>query len=272
MIDWNKLKEPFPEKDIEWRIMRSGKNAKGIWAMCLAYITNRAIMDRLDDIVGPENWRNEFIPAPNGGVLCGISIFYANRGEYGVWITKWDGAENTDIEAIKGGLSGAMKRAAVQWGMGRYLYNLEEGFATITDSGRFRATTKEKEAFKWNPPALPEWALPKGSKGNTKPEPDKEPPKKDKAKPDSDIKTELKEALHKLCSGDPETMNRILKEESLYKGKFIDGSEGIKKASDGWCKTTLGKVKKRLEGGEPPEDWGKDLREQEAKDNEDVLS
>ena len=76
------------------------------------------------------------------------------------WITKWDGAENTDVEGVKGGLSGAMKRAAVQWGIGRYLYGLEETFAIINERGRFRGRTKDQKPFRWDPPELPEWALP----------------------------------------------------------------------------------------------------------------
>ena len=162
-IDWDKFKAPFPEKDIEWRIMRSGKNQNGIWAMCIAYVTNRAIMDRLDEAVGPDKWKNEFKPLPSGGILCGISIKIGDE-----WITKWDGAENTAVEAVKGGISGAMKRAAVQWGMGRYLYHLKEGFAEITAKGIFKGMVSKKnnkvdnkdEYYKWNPPALPDWALP----------------------------------------------------------------------------------------------------------------
>jgi hypothetical protein len=75
-------------------------------------------------------------------------------------VTKWDGAENTDIEAVKGGLSGAMKRAAVQWGIGRYLYDLDEGWANIHDRGRHSAKDKNNKWFKWDPPELPPWALP----------------------------------------------------------------------------------------------------------------
>ena len=96
--------------------------------------------------------------------MCGISIWCAERKE---WVTKWDGAENTDIEAMKGGLSGSMKRAAVQWGIGRYLYKLESAFADcFTDkSGKNRGTATQKNSnqktyFTWNPPALPHWALP----------------------------------------------------------------------------------------------------------------
>ena len=158
------LAKPFPAKDIEWRIQSSGKNDKGIWAMCLAYVTNRAIMDRLDEVCGPENWKNDFAPAPEGGILCGISIKCGDE-----WVTKWDGAENTQVEAIKGGLSSAMKRAGSQWGIGRYLYNLDTGWADIATNGKFPAKTKDNTWFKWNPPALPSWALPEG----TKPEPKK---------------------------------------------------------------------------------------------------
>ena len=82
------LADPFPAADIEWRIQRSGvKNGKP-WAMCLAYITNRAIMDRLDAVLGPENWRNEFVPWGDKAVACGLSLRLS-----GEWITKWDGAE-----------------------------------------------------------------------------------------------------------------------------------------------------------------------------------
>lgn len=157
-MDLSKLKIPFPADDIEWRLQQCGSNAKGIWGKCLAYVTNRAIMNRLDEVCGPENWKNEFQKAPDGGVLCGISIKTESD-----WITKWDGAENTAIEATKGGLSGAMKRAAVQWGIGRYLYYLDEGWAEICEDGIYSGKTKEGTWFRWNPPALPLWALPGGS-------------------------------------------------------------------------------------------------------------
>src|SRR5690606_35268028 len=53
------------------------------------------------------------------------------------WITKWDGAENTDVQAVKGGLSSSMRRAAVQWGIGRYLYRLPSPWVPVDQQGRF---------------------------------------------------------------------------------------------------------------------------------------
>ena len=158
-MDLSKLKEPFPYEDIEWRLQSCDKGKSGFWGKCLAYVTNRAICNRLDEVCGPENWKNEFDKAPDGGVLCGLSIKVGDE-----WITKWDGAENTNIEAVKGGLSGAMKRAAsTGWGIGRYLYNLEESWVEVTEKGKYSGKTKGGEWFHWNPPALPAWALPGGS-------------------------------------------------------------------------------------------------------------
>jgi hypothetical protein len=153
------LGKPFPAEDIEWRIQSSGKTGKGdIWAMVLAYVTNRAIMQRLDDICGPDKWKNDYRTGPDGGILCGISIKCGDE-----WVTKWDGAENTQVEAVKGGLSSAMKRAGSQWGIGRYLYNLDATFAECSDDkNKFsnKAKLKDNTVFSWETPILPGWALP----------------------------------------------------------------------------------------------------------------
>lgn len=158
------LREPFPAKDIEWRIQRAGVTRGKGWGMVLAYVTNRAIQERLDDIIGPDNWKNEYSPAPGGGILCGISIKCDNE-----WVTKYDGAENTAVEAVKGGLSSSMKRTAVQWGIGRYLYKLDTTFINMQEdkpqdmTGWYMHYDKEtKSRFYWKAPRLPEWALPKG--------------------------------------------------------------------------------------------------------------
>lgn len=155
-MNYEELAKPFSEKDIEWRIARSGEKNGKIWAKCLAYVTNRAIMDRLDQVCGQDGWQNEFVEC-EGGFLCTIKIWNGER-----WVSKTDGADRTQIESFKGGLSGAMKRAAVQWGIGRYLYSLPEGWADISPAGIYSGRTKEGNFFNWFPPELPKWALPKG--------------------------------------------------------------------------------------------------------------
>ncbi len=158
------LHMPFPGPDIEWRVQRSGFKDGKPWAMVLAYVTSRAIQDRLDSVIGAENWQNRFDSLADGGIICGIGIRID-----GDWIWKYDGADKTNIEATKGGLSGAMKRAGVQWGIGRYLYNLPRGFAVFNENGIFRGAIKKSKDdrnpqwLRWNPPSLPSWALPEGS-------------------------------------------------------------------------------------------------------------
>lgn len=129
------LAKPFASEDLEWRLQQAFED-KGR-GLAVPYVTNRAIQDRLDDVVGPDNWHNDFKPWHGSGKkdaqICGISIYFEGRGE---WITKWDGAEDTDIEAIKGGLSDSMKRAAVQWGIGRVLYKMGVVWVNIEKRGR----------------------------------------------------------------------------------------------------------------------------------------
>jgi Rad52/22 family double-strand break repair protein len=156
-INFKALQDYFEADAIEWRVQQAGEKHGRVWAICVPYVTNRAIQVRLDEVVGPENWRNEFLPGPDGGVMCGLSVRVG-----GEWVTKWDGAENTDVEGVKGGLSGAMKRAAVQWGIGRYLYALDETFAHVHDNGRFRGKTRDGKAFRWDPPHLPREVMPAG--------------------------------------------------------------------------------------------------------------
>jgi len=164
------LSQPFPHDDIEWRVSRSGHGKRGIYCVVLAYITARAIQKRLDEVCSVENWKLEEprIIEVNGKSVfsCGISIRIADE-----WVTKWDVSEPTNIEPAKGGFSGAMKRAGAQWGIGRYLYYLDETWAEVSDVqpegsrkwNRAKLSKRGEEAvfYYWKNPSLPAWALPK---------------------------------------------------------------------------------------------------------------
>lgn len=166
MGDLRKLAEPFPAEDIEWFIGVTTKDkSKG---MAIPFITNRAVQERLDSVCGPDGWSNEYrtlgerdiydsnnqFSGKKTSQMCGISIWSETLKE---WITKWDGAEESDIEAIKGSLSSAMKRAAVQWGIGRYLYYLESPWVEIEPQGRSYRIKPNQQIM------LPGWALPGGT-------------------------------------------------------------------------------------------------------------
>ena len=130
-IDWHRLTAPFPPRDLEWKPGATTRDkSKGL---AMAYITARAVQERLDEVFGPGNWKNEFRSGPEGGVLC--RIYFKN--DDGEWVWREDGADNTEVEAVKGGLSNAMKRAGAALGIGRYLYDLPVQWVPLNDKGRF---------------------------------------------------------------------------------------------------------------------------------------
>lgn len=159
------LKKPLHPSDIEWRIGKKSKDKTK--ASILAYTTARGVMNRLDEAVGPGNWEVHFKPIDMGiaaktdkmgntidlkGFACSLTIRFVDESGEERFIHREDVAPCTDFEAIKGGASGAMKRAAAQLGIGRYLYNLEATWVSIDAYGNFKT------------PRLPDWALPEGFK------------------------------------------------------------------------------------------------------------
>lgn len=130
--------KPFPAADICWRLQYVDKTR--LEGFAVPYLDARAVADRLDEVVGQNKWRDSYEQWHNGSQLCTIYIYDDELGE---WIGKTDGAENTDVEPVKGGLSDSYKRAAVKWNIGRYLYKLEpiwvkakqQGKSYVIDSG-----------------------------------------------------------------------------------------------------------------------------------------
>lgn len=116
-IDFKALAAPFPPSAIHWRAQTLTRD--GDKALALAYLDARDVMDRLDEICGPENWKDSYIETARGRTICTLEI--RTGGE---WVGKSDGSGDTDVEGEKGSISGALKRAAVKWGVGRYLYDL----------------------------------------------------------------------------------------------------------------------------------------------------
>ena len=229
-MDLNKLKEPFPEKDIEWRLQSCGEKNGKFWGKALAYITSRAVQERLDEVCGPDGWKTA-IRKEGDAYLCTLSIRVKHEDGTVEWLSREDGADSTDIEAVKGGISGAIKRSAVQFGIGRYLYNLDEGWANVSENGKLTGCTKDKKYFKWDPPKLPAWALPGGS---GKPDTKNGPANKSNELPDdSELIKETTVLESWINDGD------VLNEDEVKKARwYINNKDlaGIKRTID-YCKS-----------------------------------
>jgi hypothetical protein len=155
------LKRPFPANKIHWRV--GSTNAKKLgckpWeatqGSALAYIDARDVMQRLDEVMGAQNWQCRYPLADGGLLICEVGLFVPTKDIQGTpqqmeWIWKANGAGDTQVEAEKGKCSDAFKRAAVLWGIGRYLYYLPFSWCDL-ENGKLK-----------NPPQLPAWSTPEG--------------------------------------------------------------------------------------------------------------
>lgn len=119
-----KMKAPFPANKIHWRVGR--KTKAGDKAIPFAYLTARDVMDRLDEVCGIGGWQAEH--PFHGCSRIGVKV----NDE---WVWKANMADDTAIEALKGGASDAFKRAAVLFGIGRYLYDVPNIWVAVGQYG-----------------------------------------------------------------------------------------------------------------------------------------
>ena len=113
-INLEALKAKIP---YQWRVQSFSKIKPK--CQCVAYIDARQVMDVLDSVCGAENWQSDFKEV-KANLYAGIGI-YLN----GIWVWKWDCGTESQTEKEKGEASDSFKRAAVKWGVGRFLYDLD---------------------------------------------------------------------------------------------------------------------------------------------------
>jgi len=121
------LKQELPYK---WRVQSF--SAYKPEATCVAYVDARQVMDLLDEVVGVENWQSDYKEIKDN-MYAGIGIKINDE-----WVWKWDCGTESNTEKEKGESSDSFKRAAVKWGVARFLYTL--GMQKVKAS-----CTKEKD-------------------------------------------------------------------------------------------------------------------------------
>ena len=111
------LSAPFTTADVKWK----PQAVKGNRALAIAYLDARAIQDRLDDVLGVEGWQDDYQILPDGSVVCKLQVRLG-----GEWVCKTDVGSPSEQpdggDRLKAAFSDALKRAAVKFGIGRYLY------------------------------------------------------------------------------------------------------------------------------------------------------
>jgi hypothetical protein len=139
-----KLKDLKKEIPFKWRVQSYSKN-KPV-ASCVAYIDARDVQDLLDKVVGAENWQCKY-SEHKGNLFCSIGIdigeeSFKNEAPHentaakiikSKWVWKEDCGTESQVEKQKGEASDAFKRAAVMWGIGRFLYSKKIQYVTANE-------------------------------------------------------------------------------------------------------------------------------------------
>jgi hypothetical protein len=160
------LAAPFEAQEVRLRTQGSKQ---------VQYITARTAMNRLDNVLGPENWWDEYLPGENS-VLCRLTIRlpFPDAPDRYQLLTKADAGGYAGMpdqgDDDKSGFSDAFKRAAVKFGVGRYLYR--DGVPTFARAAEEKADGPPKAAPAPGPPkpdGLPSQARPPYPNGGEKP-------------------------------------------------------------------------------------------------------
>lgn len=145
-------------EQIKYRVGTFKTNGTKSYATFLVYVDARTVMDELDLEFGMWNWQFdwEILDGHNFAVKGTLKV---RRDEKQEWVTRQDvGYSQTekmkkginDTECLKDAVSDALKRSAVQFGIGRFLYdapflyteevNVENGrlnkYKPLTDMGK----------------------------------------------------------------------------------------------------------------------------------------
>src|SRR4051812_48105328 len=140
------LSSPFELTEVKFK----PAVVSGDRALALAYVDARVIQDRLDDVLGVLGWQDNYKVLEDGSVVCRLRLRIGDE-----WITKVDVGSQSDQgdpgDRRKAAFSDALKRAAVKFGIGRYLYRLPQQWVDYD--------SRKKQIVQ--PPKLPAFAQPR---------------------------------------------------------------------------------------------------------------
>lgn len=116
-----RLAEPFDPDEVKWK----AQTVSGARCLAVCFVDARVVMDRLDAVAGTDGWQDQYQVLPDGSVVCTLIVRFGPRH----WVAKQDvggqSEQPDEGDRTKAAFSDALKRAAVKFGVGRYLYRLK---------------------------------------------------------------------------------------------------------------------------------------------------
>lgn len=136
-INWKeistKLSKPIK---MSWRIANPPKGGKWDTSkhyQAIPYIDARDVMNRLDKVVGIQSWSDSYKLIDEKTIQCRLTIHNISKSDVG---------DISTFSPMKGAYSDALKRAAVKFGIGRFLYETEKIFVKVNQYGEIQSKDK----------------------------------------------------------------------------------------------------------------------------------
>jgi hypothetical protein len=114
-INWKELCRPLDK--YRWKLNSISKAKTK--CNCVAYFDARDLEKRLDEVLGQENWKDEYYSVKDT-MFCRLSINTENG-----WLSKSGAGERPKISGAKGEASDAFKLAGVKHGILRDVYDIQ---------------------------------------------------------------------------------------------------------------------------------------------------
>ena len=189
----NILDAPIHESAIKFKVQSLSRDKKKALLVC--YADARVVQNRLDDAFGKFGWQNKVraleVPVVKPDYIALKEMFVGYDGKtdmrklkefylgyfkqkfihsLGIWCAdknQWiwheDGADDTDVASIKGGISVSFRRVAVHTGVARSFYDLDDLWVDISTTKKAGQESfyRSGDTYYYNKPKLPGWAAEK---------------------------------------------------------------------------------------------------------------
>lgn len=193
------LSQPFDVHEVKFK----PQSVKGNRALAIGYVDARVVQDRLDAVLGVENWQDDYQILGDGGVVCSLSLKLGAE-----WVKKVDVGSQSEQpdggDRLKAAFSDALKRAAVKFGIGRYLYRLPAQWCDYDPTKKQFTKT----------PILPPFAIPRGQTQPTTPPASQQQPAAPDPKP-FESGQDMSERVHEWDAG-------LAKSKKIKAGEMVN--------------------------------------------------
>jgi hypothetical protein len=128
----------YDAAEVDWRVQDKANDVDWTRSKWSPTSTRVPYIDRLDSAVGAGNWSFDWTP-----VVIERGEVQVAKGAITIHgVSKSDVGTASNFEESLGCVSHCFKRAAVHWGVGRYLYNIPSQWVQVEKGGRLSATVR----------------------------------------------------------------------------------------------------------------------------------